>query len=29
MTYERALQLLELVVVALTGAPGIRPTGSA
>ncbi len=29
MTYERALQLLERVAVALTGAPGIRPTASA
>ena len=27
MTYEQALLLLEQVVVALTGAPGIRPTG--
>ena len=29
MTYRRALQLLEQVVVALTGAPGIRPTAAA
>jgi AcrR family transcriptional regulator len=29
MTYERALELLEQVVVALTGAPGIRPTAAA
>jgi AcrR family transcriptional regulator len=27
-TYERALELLEQVVVALTGAPGIKPTAA-